>query len=437
MISTVHPIADLELVYACVGPRDRVRTARETMRTYGVRRLGVVEADRLVGSVAIEDLSDAADDSPVFRYMNSTPVTMGPETPVRTASKRFIDEHFDAVPVADDDRFYGLLTSSILLQELGRSWDPLTELSWSDTLRAWGVGHLKRGNEISIVFVDIDDFGKFNKKYGHVVGDRALKRVAQEIRDSVNPERELLVRYGGDEFAIGTLRNRDLSLAFAKHLERRITEALRGEFEEPVTVSVGTWGGKRSKERENVHYEATLDALINLASKHCQSLKTQKQLSLAAHMTEGPMGETVQVEGNSIGVVAVSVDESAPFSPAAVQLCAVATGVHRQGGRISLESVCFATLKALEGLLSGVECLLEKIALEGEPGGEWVVRVKGTLRSFGREVGVEAAEIVGTDPAMAAARATVSAFAGKPANSERLELPDEDEEVPPPSGFSL
>lgn len=390
-----------------------MRTARETMRDKGLRRIGVVEGDRLVGVIGLDNVSEAPDDSPVFRYMNGEPTTMPPDTPVREASRMFIDQNLDAIPVASDEKFYGFVTSALLLQEMGRSWDPLTELSWSDTLRSWGVSQLKRGHEISIVFIDLDGFGKFNKKLGHVTGDRVLKRVAQELRDLINPERDILVRYGGDEFAIGTLRNRDLALAFAKHVERSVAESLAGEFDEPVTISVGTWGGKRSKERDNVHYEATLDALINLASKHCQSLKTQKQLSVATHLTDAE--STTTVEGNSIGIVAVSVDESAPFSPAAVQLCAVSTGVHRQGGRVSIESVCLATLKALEGLMSGVQCVLDRISLEGAPGGEWVVRVTGLLRSFGREIPVEASEIVGTDMPMAAARATVAAFAGKDA----------------------
>lgn len=382
------------------------------MRAKGLRQVGVVEGERLVGTLELDTALEAQDDSPVFRHMNPEPSTLPPATPVREASRRFIEDNLDAIPVATSDRFFGFVTSAILLQELGRSWDPLTELNWSDSLRSWGVGQLKRGHEISIIFIDLDGFGQFNKKYGHVVGDRVLKRVAQELREAINPEREILVRYGGDEFAIGTLRDRDMSLAFAKYLERKISSALNHEFEHPVTVSVGTWGGKRTKERENVHFESTLDSLINLASKHCQSLKTQKQLSMAtANMGEE---DPATVNGNTINVVAVSVDASAPFSPAAVQLSAISTGVHRQGGRVSLEAVCQATIQALEGLLTGVQCGLQRIALEGSPGGEWVVRVSGVLRTFGREFPVEGAEVVGTDPSLAAAQATVSAFAGRP-----------------------
>ena len=43
-----------------------------------------------------------------------------------------------------------------------------------------------------------------------------------------------------------------------------------------VTASFGLYGGKRTEEREDVHYNATLDNLINLASKACTTAKYNK-----------------------------------------------------------------------------------------------------------------------------------------------------------------
>jgi len=52
----------------------------------------------------------------------------------------------------------------------------------------------------SIAMVDIDFFKKFNDKYGHDVGDEALRYVARTIDKAV--EKGKLYRFGGEEFTI-------------------------------------------------------------------------------------------------------------------------------------------------------------------------------------------------------------------------------------------
>ena len=50
--------------------------------------------------------------------------------------------------------------------------------------------------------IDIDNFKKYNDKYGHQKGDECLRIVAQEIQQHPRRPSDLVARYGGEEFSI-------------------------------------------------------------------------------------------------------------------------------------------------------------------------------------------------------------------------------------------
>lgn len=55
--------------------------------------------------------------------------------------------------------------------------------------------------EITLLFIDLDDFGKLNKKFGDDVGDEALRLLGKTIRKNIR-ESDIAIRKGGDEFVI-------------------------------------------------------------------------------------------------------------------------------------------------------------------------------------------------------------------------------------------
>ena len=58
------------------------------------------------------------------------------------------------------------------------------------------------GGELAVLMVDVDLFKQFNDRYGHLMGDEALKTVAGCLGVSVREPHDLTCRYGGEEFAV-------------------------------------------------------------------------------------------------------------------------------------------------------------------------------------------------------------------------------------------
>ncbi len=97
---------------------------------------------------------------------------------------------------------------------------------------------------ISMLVIDIDYFKQYNDGYGHQLGDRILKRVAEIAKSSLTRETDYIARYGGDEFVV-ILPFTDAAGAFqiAELIRERIAaENMAHEFakrRQHITVSIG------------------------------------------------------------------------------------------------------------------------------------------------------------------------------------------------------
>ena len=83
--------------------------------------------------------------------------------------------------------------------------DPLTDSfnrRYMETVIAKEVSRADRlGSSLVFVMIDVDEFKSVNTRFGHVVGDRVLRDVAEILKQSCRLS-DTIVRYGGDEFLI-------------------------------------------------------------------------------------------------------------------------------------------------------------------------------------------------------------------------------------------
>ncbi len=59
---------------------------------------------------------------------------------------------------------------------------------------------LKNAQPLSLIFIDIDHYKKFNDFYGHQNGDNCLKNIAQSLELLLIRPQDMISRYGGEEF---------------------------------------------------------------------------------------------------------------------------------------------------------------------------------------------------------------------------------------------
>jgi diguanylate cyclase (GGDEF)-like protein len=105
---------------------------------------------------------------------------------VRQTLTRIELKHEELVSSARTDGLTGLLNRP--------GFDAVAAEAFEGT-RRWG-------QPVSALLCDIDAFRSLNDRYGHKAGDRALKNLAEVIKESIGRRSAVLGRQGGDEFVI-------------------------------------------------------------------------------------------------------------------------------------------------------------------------------------------------------------------------------------------
>ena len=95
-----------------------------------------------------------------------------------------------------------------------------------------------QGAQAALVMCDLDRFKDINDIHGHLVGDRAIQRVARVLRIESRRE-DAVVRWGGDEFMI-LLFDTDITAAteFAERMKVVIEEQVDPQYGR-LTMSFG------------------------------------------------------------------------------------------------------------------------------------------------------------------------------------------------------
>jgi len=266
--------ADLDRLYALYVSSTRAtrylnaaadKLTDELSQVTGMIRAAVASADQYDkelhgGSEVMEATSDQADLKEAVKLLIGATKTMKQENST-------LKKQLEAAKSRSDN-----LKNEIDLIRTESLTDPLTLVGnrqyFNDALANTITKARDNGAPVTLLFVDVDHFKRFNDQYGHQVGDDVLRLVASKLKSSVRDGE--IARYGGEEFGI-ILYNKTLPIGqlIAERIRlaiestelqaRSTTEKLHN-----ISVSIGVAEWKRT---------ATVDDLVRRADEALYAAK--------------------------------------------------------------------------------------------------------------------------------------------------------------------
>ncbi len=147
---------------------------------------------------------------------------------------------------------------------------------------------------VSLALVDIDRFNDINEKHGHGRGDEVILGVAKAISQELEPEKPMLCRIGGDEFAV-ILTGLEKETAFLRLEQlRKAVAGLKGfmPMEPGPTVSIGLATYPHDGSTRQGVVRQVDDALFRAkaAGRNRVALaREEKMVPKASHFTQGQL----------------------------------------------------------------------------------------------------------------------------------------------------
>lgn len=137
--------------------------------------------------------------------------------------------------------------------------DPLTSLHNRRWLEVKLKDLLLHDTEFALMVIDIDHFKSINDELSHLVGDKAIKRVSQELARYFKFKGASCVRFGGEEFLV-ILENSNLERAemHAENYRERIYQYGWDDIlgERGLTVSIGITLHREGENTQRTFYRA-------------------------------------------------------------------------------------------------------------------------------------------------------------------------------------
>lgn len=207
--------------------------------------LGIVVRQDLTEFFSKQYVKELNGKKPISTLMDKAPIIIDRTTSIEDVARIVLDagmEHMvSGFIITKDKRYFGMANGYDLLNEMTRRkqkhlfglahFDQLTGLPNRTLLmdrlnQALSLSN-RSSRAVSLLFIDLDGFKPVNDTYGHGIGDRLLKEVAERLESCLR-EGDTAARLGGDEFVVVLIES---DLERAEAVANRILGTLRVPYE--------------------------------------------------------------------------------------------------------------------------------------------------------------------------------------------------------------
>ncbi|MDR2349269.1 MAG: GGDEF domain-containing protein [Deltaproteobacteria bacterium] len=133
----------------------------------------------------------------------------------------------------------------------------------------------RRGEELSLLMMDLDKFKRFNDTYGHLSGDSALIHTTIIVKE-MQRKTDIFARYGGEEFVLllpqtGLIDSTDIGERLRKEIAARPDPA--PNCHDPLTISIGAASITQGSAMEHPNSDTLLNLLVSRADEALYAAK--------------------------------------------------------------------------------------------------------------------------------------------------------------------
>ena len=114
-----------------LNPSNTLYTAEKRLKKNHIRHIPVIENEKLIGLISLSDLKrvsfidayrkEGTEDTPVYNLLSikdmmiKNPITVSPESTILEVSKLLASKEFHSLPVVEDEKLVGIVTTTDLL----------------------------------------------------------------------------------------------------------------------------------------------------------------------------------------------------------------------------------------------------------------------------------------------------------------------------------
>jgi diguanylate cyclase (GGDEF)-like protein len=127
----------------------------------------------------------------------------------------------------------------------------------------------RRGEELSLLMMDLDKFKRFNDTFGHLSGDSALIHTTVIVKE-MQRKTDIFARYGGEEFVLLLPQT---SLNDSLDIGERLRKEIASRFDpapnchDPLTISIGAASITQAVALEQNNSDSLLNLLVSRADE--------------------------------------------------------------------------------------------------------------------------------------------------------------------------